>query len=175
MDESREQRTESAFRKLVTNLDEMTKSYRSLLDLVRKEKDFLLQSEMEKLRDNNGQKELTLAKLKVLDSARERYAKELAHLVGGDVEHPRLLEIAQRMNDKGGDQLRSIHATLEILVRRATEINRENERYAQSALKSLDGAMGNIKETLVGKPTYQRQGTMAAGPEKSGNFVSKEG
>jgi len=173
--ENREQRTESAFKKLVTNLDDMTKSYRSLLDVVRKEKDFLLQSEIEKLRDNNSVKESTLTKLKALDGARERYAKDLAHLVGTETESPRLLDIAQKMAGPNGDQLRNIHATLELLVRRATEINRENERYAQSALKTLDGAMGNIKETLVGKSTYQRQGTMSAGPDKAGNFVSKEG
>lgn len=173
--ENREQRTESAYKKLVANLDDMTKAYRSFLDVVRKEKDFLLQSEIEKLRENNSVKESTLTKLKALDGARERYAKDLAHLVGSETESPRLLDIAQKMNGPHGDQLRTVHATLELLVRRATEINRENEHYAQTALKTLDGAMGNIKETLIGKTTYQRQGTMATGPEKAGNFVSKEG
>lgn len=172
---SKDQRTEAAYRKLATNLDDMTKAYRALLDLVRKEKDFLLQSEIDKLRENNVAKESTLGKLKALDGARERYAKDLANLVGSDVENPRLLDIAQKINGAQGDQLRNIHATLELLVRRATEINQENERYAQTALKSLDGAMGNIKETLVGKTTYERKGKMNSGPDKAGNFVSKEG
>lgn len=174
-DKNREERTHTAFRKLVTNLDDMTKAYRSFLDVVRKEKDFLLQSEIEKLRDNNSIKESTLTKLKALDGARERYAKDLAHVVGSDTESPRLLDIAQKMAGPNGDQLRNIHATLELLVRRATEINKENERYAQSALKTLDGAMGNIKETLVGKTTYQRQGVLSSDPNKAGNFVRKEG
>lgn len=174
-DKNREERTQNAYKKLVTNLDDMTKAYRNFLDVVRKEKDFLLTSDIEKLRDNNSVKESTLTKLKALDGARERYAKDLANLVGGEAESPRLLDIAQKMAGPNGDQLRSIHATLELLVRRATEINRENERYAQSALKTLDGAMGNIKDTLVGKTTYQRQGTLSSEPNKAGNFVRKEG
>lgn len=175
MEESRTERIEGAFRKLTSNLDEMTKSYRMLLDLVRKEKDYLLQSEVDKLRENTSLKENTLTKLKALDGARERYAKDLADLVGGDAERPRLLDIAQKMNGPSGDQLRNIHATLELLVRRASEINRENETYAQSALTSLNGAMGNIKDTLVGKNTYERKGRYASGPDASGNFVSREG
>lgn len=175
MEDTRDQRIESARKKLMTNLDDMTKSYRTLLDLVRKEKDFLLQAEIDKLRENNAAKETTLMKLKSLDGARERYAKDLADLVGSDAERPRLLEIAQKMAGPNGDQLRNIHATLELLVRRATEINSENERYAQSALNTLDGAMGDVKETLVGKNTYGQKGKMAYGPEKAGNFVSKEG
>lgn len=175
MEESREQRSETAYKKLATNLDEMTKSYRSLLDLIRKEKDFLIQSEVKKLAENNELKENMLIKIKTLDGARERYAKELADLVGADAEAPRLLDLAQKMNGPKGDNLRTVHATLELLVRRATEINRENEVYANSALKSLDGSLSNIKDTLVGKNTYERKGKLAYGPEKAGNFVSKEG
>jgi hypothetical protein len=31
-----------------------------------------------------------------------------------------------------------------------------------------------VKETVSGKKTYERQGKMTTGPDKSGNFVSKE-
>lgn len=175
MDETKEQRADFAYKKLTTNLDEMTKSYRGLLDLVRKEKEFLLEAEVRKLEENNGLKENMLIKIKSLDGARERYARELADLVGGDAVNPRLMEIAQKMNGPKGDNLRNIHATLELLVRRASEINSENEKFATSALKSLDGALNNIKDTLVPKNTYGQKGKLAHGPEKAGNFVSKEG
>lgn len=173
--QSRDQRIETAYRKLVTNLDDVTKSYRALLDVVRKEKEFLVNANLEKLQENNGTKEATLYKLKALDSARERYARELADQVGADAAHPRLLELAQKLAGPKGDQLRTIHSTLELLVRRANDLNRENQEYAHSALSGLNGALDNIKETLVGKQTYEKKGRMAYGPEKTGNFVRREG
>lgn len=133
---TRDQRIESAYSKLVMNLDDMTKSYRALLDLVRKEKEFLLAADLEKIQETNLNKETILFKVRALDVARERHAKDLAAHVGGDVENPRLLELAQKLSgtDKG-ESLRQMHSTLELLVRRASELNRENEGYANAALK----------------------------------------
>ncbi len=176
MEQSRDQRIESAYLKLTTNLDDMTKSYRNLLELVRKEKDFLLGADLKKLQENNHSKEAVLFKVKALDVARERYAKDLADQLGGDIANPRLLELAQKLSgtDKG-EALRNMHSTLELLVRRASEINQENENYAKAALGNLNGALNDIKGTLSGKSTYESKGKMAYGPQKSGNFVRREG
>lgn len=176
MEQTRDQRIETAYQKLTSNLDDMTTSYRALLELVRKEKDFLLSADLEKLQENNQNKEAVLFKVKALDVARDRYAKELADQLGGDVTNPRLLELAQKLaGTHHGDSLRKMHATLELLVRRASEINQENESYAKSALSSLNGALDDIKDTLAGKSTYEKKGKKAYGPEKTGNFVRKQG
>lgn len=176
MEQSRDQRIESAYSKLVTNLEDMTKSYRNLLELVRKEKDFLLGADLKNLQENNYSKEAVLFKVKALDVARERYAKELADQLGGDVANPRLLELAQKLSGTNkGEALRNMHSTLELLVRRASEINQENESYAKSALNNLNGALDDIKETVSGKSTYEKKGKMAYGPEKTGNFVRRQG
>jgi hypothetical protein len=38
----------------------------------------------------------------------------------------------------------------------------------------VNGAMGNIKETLAPKKTYERKGQLSSGAvEQAGNFVSK--
>jgi len=55
-----------------------------------------------------------------------------------------------------------------------TEQNRENAIYVDSALQKLSGALNDVKETVSGKKNYERQGKMSTGPDKSGNFVSKE-
>lgn len=169
------QRVEFAYGKLVANLEDLTKSYRSILEMVRRERELLIAADLEKLREHNIGKETALYKLKALDSARERYARELADQLGADSAQPRLLELAQKISGDRGDRLRTIHATLELLVRRASELNRTNEEYARSALSGLSGALENIKDTLVGKQTYEKKGRMAYGPEKTGNFVRREG
>lgn len=176
MDAQRDQRIETAYQKLVMNLDEMTKSYRGLLDLVRKEKEFLLASDVAKLGENNQIKESLLFKVRALDAARERYAQDLAGQLGADVTRPRLLELAQKMaGTDRADELRKIHSTLELLVNRAVELNRENEIYAETALKTVSGSIDEIKDSLAGKGTYEKKGKLAYGPEKTGNFVRREG
>lgn len=165
---------ERSYTKLVNNLEEMVKQYRGLLDLIRKEKDLLIAADIEKLNESNQTKETMLYKIRSLDTARERYAKEVALAVGADVDQPRLLEIARRCTSAEGDKLRAIHSTLEMLLGRISSLNKENETYAQSAMKALSGAMNEVKETLSGKKTYGQQGKLAAGPERAGNFVSKE-
>ncbi len=164
-----------SYQKLVTNLEEMTKLYRQLLDLVRKEKQLLVDADMSKLQENNETKEALLYKIKSIDGLRTRYAAELASLVHADHENPRLLDIAKNLGGADGDRLRVIHSALDLLIRRLSELNRENENMAQSALKNLNGALGNIKDTLSGKKTYGANGQVQRGPEHAGHFVSKEG
>ncbi len=166
---------ERAFHKLEANLEELTKIYRSLLDIVRKEKELLLKADREALDESNKLKEELLFKLRAQDSLRSRYAMELATMVGADIENPRLLELAQKLaGTPAADRLRTQHAALDILIKRITEINKDNEEYAKSALNTLNGALDEIKDTVSGKKTYGGKGQYKQGPQVSGNFVSKE-
>lgn len=163
-----------SFQRLVANLEDLTKLYRQLLDLVRKEKQLLVEANMEKLQENNQIKEDLLFKIKSLDGLRFRYASDLAALVGADSEAPRLLEIAKNLGGPEADRLRVIHASLDLLIKRLSGINKDNEETAKSALKNLGGALNNIKETLGGKKTYGGKGQVKTGPDQAGHFVSKE-
>lgn len=166
---------ERAYQKLETNLEDLTKTYRLLLDLVRKEKEILIKADRDALEENNKLKEDLLFKLRAQDALRSRYAIDLATLVGGDAHNPRLLELAQKIAGTPiSERLRTLHATLEMLIKRITEINKENEEFARTALKSLNGALNEVKGTISGKSTYERKGQVKAGPNTAGNFVSKE-
>lgn len=166
---------ERAYQKLEANLEELTKIYRTLLETVRKEKEILVRADREALEENNAIKEELLFKLRAQDSLRSRYAMDLATVVGGDVENPRLLELAQKLGSSpAADRLRTQHSALDMLIKRITDINRENEEYTKAALKTLNGALENIKDTLSGNKTYERKGQYKQGPQVSGNFVSKE-
>jgi flagellar biosynthesis/type III secretory pathway chaperone len=163
-----------AYQRLIHNLEELTKHYRQILELVRKEKELLIAADVEKLAENNQAKEDLLYKIKTCDSFREKYAKEYAFTIGADSTQPRLLELAQTVGGAEGDRLRTIHAMLQLLVSRVQTLNKENEEFAQSALSKLGGALDEIKGTLSGKKTYGQKGQIAHGPDKAGNFVSKE-
>ncbi|OFZ31634.1 MAG: hypothetical protein A2622_03385 [Bdellovibrionales bacterium RIFCSPHIGHO2_01_FULL_40_29] len=162
------------FDKLVKNLEDLTKQYRMLLDCVRKEKEFLIQSNLEKLNENNVLKEQLLMRIRSLDGLRVNYAAELAQIVGADAVQPRLLDISKRIGGGEGDRLRSIHSTLEIVTTRLVQINKDNATYAESGIQTIGNAMENLKETLMGQKTYKKKGGYQQGPDKSGHFVSKE-
>lgn len=167
-------KVETVYKKLTETLEEMTKIYRQLLDVVRKEKDFLIKVDLIEIDKARITKEELIGKSRIADMLREKYAHELGSLLGLSSARPRLMELAAQMPLKEGDALRQMHSGLEMVIKRLQELNRENETYTQSALKTLNGALGNIKETLAGKSTYERKGQYKTGPEVSGNFVSKE-
>lgn len=163
-----------AYEKLTANLDELLKQYRLLLDCVRKEKDFLLLADLDKLNENNLLKEELTIKIKLLDNHRVSFAADLAHAVRSDVAQPRLLDLAQKMGGPEGDRLRNLHSTLEIIIKRLSVLNSGNAIYAQSALTTVSSALENFKEHLMGKKTYQKKGKYIQGAESSGHLVKKE-
>jgi flagellar biosynthesis/type III secretory pathway chaperone len=165
---------QQSYEKLLSNLEEITKQYRLLLDCVRKEKDFLIQNHIEKLTLNNLVKEQLINKIAELDTFRADYASDLAKVIGANSAEPRLLEIAQRIGGAEGDRLRTIHAALELLTKRLVEINKENATYAETALTTVNSAMENIKEAISGPKTYQKKGNYQPGFDKSGHLVRRE-
>ena len=163
-----------AFENLTQNLDEIVKQYRLLLDSVRKEKEFLIQGDLEKLNENNITKEQFISKIKSLDEMRSMLASELAQAVGAQTQEPRLLEIAQKMGGAEGDRLRTIHSTLELIIKRLMDLNRDNAIYAESALKTVHSALDNIKDALSGPKNYQKKGSYQKAQDQSGHLISKE-
>ncbi len=165
---------QKAYEKLQDNLEEMTKQYRLLLDCVRKEKEFLLQTKINELDANNIFKEQMLSTIRTTDAQRVIYASELAKALGMDFTEPRLLEIAKQLGGAEGDKLRGIHSTLELITKRLIDLNNDNATYAESALFTVNSAMNNVKESLMGQKTYQKKGKYQQGSDKSGHLVSKE-
>lgn len=161
------------YSQLVRCLDQLIKVYRSLLEVVRKEKQILIDSNVEGLSENNKAKEAMIIKIKSLETQRLRCAKDLALIIGVDPERPRLSDIAARFSGAEGEKLRNSQSVLELLIKRVSEINKENEVLVQSALRSITGAMQSIKETLQDKNIYQNKGKIQQA-QAPGNLVRKE-
>ncbi len=166
--------TQELFNALADNLDSQVKVYRALLEVVRKEREVLVAAQIEQLNENNKAKEAILVKVRSLDAARIKYAHDLALAVGADPTQPRLLEIASKINLTDGDRLRVLHSTLELLVKRLSEINKGNESLVQAALQNVSGAIESIKGTLQAKPTYGKKGALVTSPQNGEHLVSKD-
>jgi hypothetical protein len=163
------------YEKLVNNLEDILKQYRLLLECVRKEKDLLIQADIENLNANNLLKEQIIARIRGLDALRVTAAQDFALEIGGNANEPRLLDLAQKAGGTYGDKLRTFHSSLALLTSRLVEINKENSVYAESALHTVGSAMDNIRESIMGgQKTYQKKGTYQQSQDKSGHLVSKE-
>lgn len=162
------------FKDLTDVLEDEIKIYRSLLDLVRREKEILIAAKIDDLNSNNKAKEAFIFKIKGLEKIRERHAREMANLVGADSENPRLLEIAAKIDSAESSRLHSIHTTLNLLIKRIKEINTSNETLVQSSIKMVNGALGAIREQLQPKPTYGSGGDIKEKKSVAGAFVSKD-
>jgi flagellar biosynthesis/type III secretory pathway chaperone len=167
------------YNNLVQILEEEITVYRHFLDLVRHEYNILLESKLEALVENNQAKDAMIVKLKSLERIRDKRAKDLTIAVGAQAaivnnEPLTLMQLASKLDMDMGDRLRSIHATLDLLIKRVRENNTKNEALVQSALTNIKGALENLKHSLQDKKTYKSEGKVNEGPVAPGRFVSKE-
>jgi flagellar biosynthesis/type III secretory pathway chaperone len=165
---------EDVYRELLGCLDDLVKIYRSLLEVVRREKEILVESRLDELNENNKTKDALLVRIRTLENSRTKLARDLAVLTSSDVDQPRLLEIAANLPVDRGDRLRNMHSVLDLLIRRVSEVNKQNEELVQSALRSITGAMESIKDGLQPATTYEKKGSMSSGRSEGGALVSRE-
>lgn len=165
---------ENLLQRLTASLEELANIHRQLLEAIVDERELLLAADLDGLNGNNSRKESLIMKARMADQLRLKLAEDCARAVGADVDHPRLLEIAAKCEGPRAGELKRLHGELETLISRLADVNRDNARYASSALRTVNGAMNELKETIAGKKTYGGKGQYKVGPETTGNFVSKE-
>jgi len=165
---------EANFSELVKVLQHEIKVYRGLLDVVRKEKQLLIASELDELSENNRSKEAQLIKLKSLEKQRVQLAGEVSAHLSLPEDEPRLLDMANTLGGEPGEKLRNLHSVLDLLLRRVHELNQSNEKLVNSALNNITGALKALKSSLDENPTYKRKGSEVKGSAQSGQLVSRE-
>ena len=163
------------FNRVMTNLETLVKAYRGLLNIVRTEKEILISANLDDLNVNNEAKEKILIELR-------KFEKERIQLIANLVEeekmksvNPSLLELANFYQGVRGEKLRNMHSVLELLIKRVKEFNLQNEALVKSALKTVTGAMGAIKDSFEDNKTYQKKGKIEKSAEsQSGQLVRKQ-
>ena len=158
---------------VVAVLENLIKNYRSLLDVVRKERDLLIMGKLDDLVENNKIKDGLIVRLRSLENHRMKCSRDLAHLIGVDANPPRLLDLATRCLVEYEDTFRQLHSTLEFIIKRVADLNKKNEDLVQSALSSITGSMESIRSNFQFKPVYARDGAFHGG-SAGGNLVEKE-
>ncbi len=164
----------TVFENLVASLDQIVKVYRSLLQVVRKEKEILIAAKLDDLTVNNQAKEEMLISARNLEHQRQKIVAEFLLFEKIDLPKPTLLTIANHLDNERAEKLRSMNTVLDLLTKRVRDINAENEVLVKSALDNITGAMNSIKDMLTENKTYKNKGTVQATPAQSGQLVSKQ-
>lgn len=167
---------EELYSKLVQILEDEVGIYRHLLEMVRGEKDILIAANLEAITENNRAKEMMITKLRVLERARQGVVGELLPALKLSETAPRLLDLAVKLGGDKGEKLRTIHSTLDLMIKRIREYNEQNEKLIQSALKTFEGTMNALRNNLAENKTYKKKGQGGAveATAQSGQFISKE-
>ena len=169
---------DETFHKLQTVLEDLSIEYDSLSKVMKLEREFLIQADLERLQESNQLKESVIWKIRELDRDRLKFCQELGNSIDLKNPEPRLLELSSQLlalkRKKESDILRAIHKELSEQMQLVATQNKENEIYAEQGLKVVQGAMANVKDYFSGQKTYQRKGQLAETSERSGNFVHRE-
>ena len=180
MDDKKEKRSlGSGFEHLSEVLGSLVKGYRTLLDIVRKEKDLLVLSDIEQLNESNLSKELILGKIQNIENKRVQAVKEVCVLLGQKQKDLGLQELAKLSKDVAGvdhsvtDKLMNYHSVLNLLLNRIVDLNRENQPLAESALKVVSGALVDIRGIQEIQPTYKNKGQLSQG-QNSGRLMNRQ-
>ncbi|RME18590.1 MAG: flagellar protein FlgN [Bdellovibrio sp.] len=162
------------YEELLQSLEGLVKVYRSVLRVVRQEKEILISADLDELNENNRAKERMLHEVKKREEERLAIVQRILQQEGLPPEKNRLLDLATHFGGERGERLRNYHSVLELLVKRVKKLNLQNESLVQAALHRITGAMEALRDTLKEKNTYQKKGGMAQAPTASGHFVSRE-
>ncbi len=168
---------ESQLKALYSTLHEMVGLHRQLLELVRAERDALLGAEKKLIQEISFSKEALIYAIQT----QEKRRKELLEIVAIELRAPTseitlsgLAVMIQGTDLKQADQFRSILNTLQILVARVQEQNRENGALVQKTLEHLKKMRENALGVSADRTDrYSQQGTRVKN-QGSSRLLSQE-
>lgn len=162
---------------LIKNLRHQLALYRQLVDLLRDEKEHIVSVRLKEVREATYSKEALLDEIHREEFRRRRWVAELAPKFGL-AESDLTIEIiaAKYLPLDQRDSLLSVKAALIHMVKKAKEMNEDNRRLVQNALRDAELMKRNVLG-LSGDnaQTYGPKGNMGAGPrDQSARLLSKE-
>ena len=163
-----------SFQNLIHVLESEIKIYRDILGLVRTEKEFLVNSDLIQINENNRAKEVMILKIRGLEKQREKWTRELALCLDINKEQIKISDLLLKINGEKAEKLRQCFVSLELLIKRIQEYNIENEKMIQAALNNIKGTIDQINENKnASNITYKEKGKLEK-KSLSGNIISKE-
>lgn len=166
-----EENARRAIREIYESLQRLVGHHRRLLDIVRTERDALIQADIRVV------EEITLAKRELIESIRQEESQRLARVADlaaceawagsrpEDLALTAIILAIQGEDLRTADQLRSVQTALGILAKRVSDQNRENQALVEKTLDHIQRMKRNVLGADPARPaTYTQQGTRSTHP-----------
>ena len=141
-------------------LDQETKLYQSMHTVIRKEKDAVIQSELNALNEAVKEKENLLLKLRILEEHRTQLAMRLAKILNYPPQDLTLNMVAQVVDEPYAGQLKKYSANLSELLATVKEANHRNKTLFEHSIELLRGSFNLLSELMVSNTIYYRTGNI---------------
>lgn len=161
---------------LLKNLKHQVTLYKRLVDLCREERKFLVAVQLKELRDCTYAKEALLDEIQREEYRRNRWVADAAKLIGLSEKEITLEIIGDKLAPKEmWEPILSLKNTLLVLIKKCAEMNQDNRKLAENALRDAQQMKRNVLGLTSDQPqVYGPKGNMGAIPDKSARLLNKE-
>ncbi len=154
-------------------LTKQMKVYQLMLDCVEVERIGLIESDMEKVSSCLTLKEKLIRESSEIEEKRLLIIDQIGKEVGQSFET--MFDLANNVDEESRQFLLQSRTVLNELILSIKEKNLENEKLAQVALKSINGAIQSIQEGFQEKEAvYKPKGTKNNSNRTQGRIVSRQ-
>ncbi len=158
-------------------LQKLLGHHRQLLDIVRIEREHLVQVNHLAIQTIIVRKQNEIEAIGQIETQRVKLVSDLGQLLGKsptDLTLPKLIIEVQASNPKLAEQFRSTYNALTVLIQRITGQNRDNQKLLQRSIENIYEMKKNILGVASGNAgTYSQQGQRVTGASPR-HLISRE-
>jgi flagellar biosynthesis/type III secretory pathway chaperone len=168
---------EKSFLQVYQTLQKMVGLHRQLLEVVRVEREVLVQADLTGIQNAALTKQSLIEEIKHFEAQRVKQTGELAvtwKVPLRELTLPNIIILAQGSDAKAAEQMRTIYNVLTVLIQRITEQNQSNMMLVEKSLEHVHQMKKNILgEASPQSVTYGHQGQKVTSHQLS-KLISKE-
>ncbi len=158
-------------------LESLVGFHRQLLDLVRIEKEALIQAELKKVQELTAAKEVILGSIQQAELDRQKMVAEFSviyKIPKKDLTLSQLIIQVQGDYPKEAEQYRSAMSAMTILIQRITEQSKESSALIEKSLEHLSNMKANVlREQGHKNEVYSKSGNKVQ-PSRESRLLSRE-
>ena len=154
-------------------LDREAALYQSVLDLIEREKEAAVRSELNALNETVAEKENLMAGLRKIDEQRSGLTARLAEALGYSPKDLTLKKLSQLVDEPFAGRLQKAGTNLQSVLNQVQEANQRSKQLFEHSLDLLHGAFNLLNELLCANAVYYRTGNIHSS-HATGKCVSSD-
>lgn len=166
-------RMDTILDQLLRVLNQETDLYRLMLAVFDKEKDAVIRSSLDLLKEAGIEKESILKKLRTFEEQRSLLVRKLSEVLDYPVRDLTLSMISQMVNQPFAGRLKQVSTDLSTLLDTLRDANQRNQRLFEHSLELLRGSFNLLSDLMATNTVYYRSGNIQ-GTNPTGQCVSSE-